>query len=124
MRPRCARLGWAALVAALVASFHGAGVSATLGPVELISRADPSIALTGGGSFWGVRADGRFVVFSSTAGDLDHGQVDFNKVVQRDALALSFIDNFWRLAWIFAAVIPFVLAAGGAGRARPRRVRT
>jgi DHA2 family multidrug resistance protein len=33
-------------------------------------------------------------------------------VVQREALALSFIDNFWRLAWIFAAVIPFVLFLG------------
>jgi hypothetical protein len=33
-------------------------------------------------------------------------------VVQREALALSFIDNFWRLALIFAAVIPFVLFLG------------
>jgi DHA2 family multidrug resistance protein len=33
-------------------------------------------------------------------------------VVQREALSLSFIDNFWRLAWIFAAVIPFVLLLG------------
>ena len=31
------------------------------------------------------------------------------EMVQREALALSFIDNFWRLVWIFAAVIPFVL---------------
>jgi MFS transporter, DHA2 family, multidrug resistance protein len=34
------------------------------------------------------------------------------EIVQREALALSFIDNFWRLAWIFAAVIPFVLFLG------------
>ena len=34
------------------------------------------------------------------------------KMVQREALALSFIDNFWRLVWIFAAVIPFVLFLG------------
>jgi DHA2 family multidrug resistance protein len=34
------------------------------------------------------------------------------EMVQREALALSFIDNFWRLAWIFAAVIPFVLFLG------------
>jgi DHA2 family multidrug resistance protein len=33
-------------------------------------------------------------------------------IVQRQALALSFIDNFWRLVWIFAAVIPFVLFLG------------
>jgi DHA2 family multidrug resistance protein len=33
-------------------------------------------------------------------------------VVQREALALSFIDDFWRLAWIFIAVIPFVLFLG------------
>ena len=33
-------------------------------------------------------------------------------MVQRQALSLSFIDNFWRLAWIFAAVIPFVLFLG------------
>jgi len=33
-------------------------------------------------------------------------------MVQREALSLSFIDNFWRLAWIFAAVIPFVLFLG------------
>jgi hypothetical protein len=32
--------------------------------------------------------------------------------VQREALALSFIDNFWRLALIFTAVIPFVLFLG------------
>src|SRR4026209_822306 len=32
--------------------------------------------------------------------------------VRRPALALSFIDNFWRLVWIFAAVIPFVLFLG------------
>ena len=31
------------------------------------------------------------------------------EMVQREALALSFFDNFWRLAWVFAAVIPFVL---------------
>jgi hypothetical protein len=37
-------------------------------------------------------------------------------MVQREALALSFIDNFWRLVWIFAAVIPFVLFL----RRRPR----
>jgi len=34
------------------------------------------------------------------------------EMVQREALSLSFIDNFWRLAWIFAAVIPFVLLLG------------
>jgi MFS transporter, DHA2 family, multidrug resistance protein len=34
------------------------------------------------------------------------------EMVQREALALSFIDNFWRLAWIFAAVVPFVLLLG------------
>jgi DHA2 family multidrug resistance protein len=34
------------------------------------------------------------------------------EMVQREALALSFIDNFWRLVWIFAAVIPFVLLLG------------
>src|SRR6266542_272356 len=73
-----ARLGWAAWVIGLVASFHGVGVSATLGPIELISRADPSVALTGGGVLGGISADGRFVVFSSTAKDLDHGQVDSN----------------------------------------------
>jgi len=33
-------------------------------------------------------------------------------VVRREALSLSFIDNFWRLAWIFVAVIPFVLFLG------------
>jgi DHA2 family multidrug resistance protein len=33
-------------------------------------------------------------------------------IVQREALALSFIDNFWRLALIFTAVIPFVLFLG------------
>jgi MFS transporter, DHA2 family, multidrug resistance protein len=33
-------------------------------------------------------------------------------IVQREALSLSFIDNFWRLAWIFAAVIPCVLFLG------------
>jgi len=38
------------------------------------------------------------------------------EMVQREALSLSFIDNFWRLVWIFAAVIPFVLFLGG----RPR----
>ena len=80
MRLGRARLRWAAAwVAGLVASFHGVGVShATLGPIELISRADPSVALTGGGTLGGISADGRFVVFSSTATDLDHGQVDSN----------------------------------------------
>ena len=34
------------------------------------------------------------------------------EMVQREALSLSFIDNFWRLAWIFAAVVPFVLFLG------------
>jgi DHA2 family multidrug resistance protein len=34
------------------------------------------------------------------------------ELVQREALALSFIDNFWRLVWIFAAVIPFALFLG------------
>jgi DHA2 family multidrug resistance protein len=38
------------------------------------------------------------------------------EMVQREALALSFIDNFWRLAWVFAAVIPLVLLL----RRRPR----
>lgn len=38
------------------------------------------------------------------------------QMVQREALALSFIDNFWRLAWTFTAVIPFVLFL----RRRPR----
>jgi MFS transporter, DHA2 family, multidrug resistance protein len=34
------------------------------------------------------------------------------ETVQREALSLSFIDNFWRLAWIFAAVVPFVIFLG------------
>ena len=34
------------------------------------------------------------------------------EMVQRQALFLSFIDNFWLLAWIFVAVIPFVLFLG------------
>jgi DHA2 family multidrug resistance protein len=34
------------------------------------------------------------------------------EVVQREALAVSFLDNFWRLVWVFAAVIPFVLLLG------------
>jgi DHA2 family multidrug resistance protein len=38
------------------------------------------------------------------------------ETVQREALSLSFIDNFWRLAWIFAAVIPFVLFLGRRAR--------
>ena len=42
------------------------------------------------------------------------------EMVQREALALSFIDNFWRLVWIFAAVIPFVLFLGR----RPRVAET
>jgi DHA2 family multidrug resistance protein len=37
-------------------------------------------------------------------------------MVQRQALSLSFIDNFRLLAWIFLAVIPFVLFL----RRRPR----
>ena len=37
-------------------------------------------------------------------------------IVQREALSLSFIDNFWRLVWIFVAVIPFVLFLGWRGR--------
>jgi hypothetical protein len=41
-------------------------------------------------------------------------------MVHREALSLSFIDNFWRLAWIFAAVIPFVLLLGR----RPHRAET
>jgi hypothetical protein len=32
-------------------------------------------------------------------------------------MSLSFIDNFWRLAWIFVAVIPFVLFLGRRPRA-------
>jgi DHA2 family multidrug resistance protein len=39
-------------------------------------------------------------------------------VVQREALTLSFIDNFWRLSWIFLAVIPFVIFLGRGSRAR------
>jgi hypothetical protein len=39
-------------------------------------------------------------------------------MVQRQALSLSFIDNFWLLVWIFVAVIPFVLFLGR----RPRMV--
>ena len=42
------------------------------------------------------------------------------EVVQRQALSLSFIDNFWLLVWIFAAVIPFVLLLGR----RPRGIET
>jgi MFS transporter, DHA2 family, multidrug resistance protein len=42
------------------------------------------------------------------------------EMVQREALALSFIDNFWRLVWIFAAVIPFILFLGR----RPRLAET
>ena len=42
------------------------------------------------------------------------------EIVQREALALSFIDNFWRLAWIFAAVVSFVLLLGR----RPRLAET
>ncbi|MBI4637880.1 MAG: EmrB/QacA family drug resistance transporter, partial [Candidatus Rokubacteria bacterium] len=34
------------------------------------------------------------------------------EMVQRQALFLSFIDDFWLLAWIFVAVIPFVLFLG------------
>jgi hypothetical protein len=41
-------------------------------------------------------------------------------MVQRQALFLSFIDNFWRLAWIFVAVVPFVLFLGR----RPRMAET
>jgi DHA2 family multidrug resistance protein len=47
-------------------------------------------------------------------------------LVQEQALFLSFLDNFWRLAWVFAAVIPFVLFLGtrrrpdaGGGEAAP-----
>jgi DHA2 family multidrug resistance protein len=39
------------------------------------------------------------------------------ELVQREALSLSFLDSFWRLAWIFAAVIPFVLFLGRRPRA-------
>jgi DHA2 family multidrug resistance protein len=39
-------------------------------------------------------------------------------LVQRQALSLSFIDDFWLLVWIFVAVIPFVLFLGR----RPRVV--
>jgi DHA2 family multidrug resistance protein len=41
-------------------------------------------------------------------------------VVRREALSLSFIDNFWRLSLIFVAVIPFVLFLGR----QPRRPET
>jgi hypothetical protein len=41
-------------------------------------------------------------------------------MVQREALSLSFIDNFWRLVWIFVAVIPFILFLGR----RPRSIET
>ena len=34
------------------------------------------------------------------------------KMVQEQALLLSFIDNFWWLAWMFVAVIPFVFFLG------------
>ena len=40
--------------------------------------------------------------------------------LQREAQALSFFDNFWRLAWICAAVIPFALLLGR----RPPSLRT
>jgi len=43
------------------------------------------------------------------------------ELVQREALAVSFIDNFWRLGWIFLAVVPFVLFLGG--RRRPAAPR-
>jgi DHA2 family multidrug resistance protein len=48
------------------------------------------------------------------------------ETVQREALALSFIDNFWLLVWIFAAVIPLVLLLSrrprsGEGPAAPDR---
>jgi len=39
------------------------------------------------------------------------------QTVQRQALLLSFIDNFWWLVWIFAAVIPLVVFLGGRPRA-------
>jgi DHA2 family multidrug resistance protein len=39
-------------------------------------------------------------------------------LVQREALTLSFLDNFWRLAWIFLAVIPFVIFLGRGPRLR------
>jgi MFS transporter, DHA2 family, multidrug resistance protein len=42
------------------------------------------------------------------------------EMVQRHALALSFIDNFWLLVWIFVAVVPFVLFLGR----RPRVTET
>ena len=42
------------------------------------------------------------------------------EMVQRQALFLSFVDNFWRLAWIFVAVVPFVLFLGR----RPRMAKT
>lgn len=34
------------------------------------------------------------------------------ELVQRQALFLSFLDDFWRLVWVFAAVIPLVLFLG------------
>jgi DHA2 family multidrug resistance protein len=39
------------------------------------------------------------------------------EMVQRQSLFLSFVDDFWLLAWIFAAVIPFVLFLGRPPRA-------
>jgi DHA2 family multidrug resistance protein len=42
------------------------------------------------------------------------------EMVQREALSLSFIDNFWRLVWIFVAVVPFILFLNRRSRAIER----
>ncbi len=43
------------------------------------------------------------------------------ETVQREALAVSFFDNFWRLMWIFAAVVPFVVFLGRGSRTAEAR---
>ena len=49
---------------------------------------------------------------ADTVGAEGQAWASLYEIVQREALSLAFIDNFWRLAWIFAAVIPFVLFLG------------